>query len=60
MTKTHVIGWITGDPDVSGRGTDRYTKVEAEKVAKELDEQFPDLCFQAELADPNVRKELVE
>jgi hypothetical protein len=52
--KTHAIQWKSTVTGAVGIGTKRFEKEEAERLAKELNESFPDIEHQAVIPAPKV------
>ena len=45
--KTHAIQWKSSVTGTIGTGTKRFEKEEAERLAKELNEDYPDINHEA-------------
>ena len=52
--KTHVIRWKSTMTGGSGIGTKLFEKEEAERVAEELNEDYPDIAHEAIISPPPV------
>jgi len=50
--KTYAIHWKSGVTGTSGTGTKLFEKEAAERLAKELNEQFPDIHHKAVIPVP--------
>jgi hypothetical protein len=50
--KTHAIHWKSNVTGTTGTGTNRFEKEEAEQLAKELNENFPDINHEVVIPAP--------
>jgi hypothetical protein len=50
--KTYAIHWKSAVAGTSGTGTNRFEKEEAERLAKELNESYPDITHEALIPVP--------
>jgi hypothetical protein len=58
--KTYAIHWKSNVTGAAGTGTNRFEKEEAEHLAKELNENYPDINHEAVVPTPSTVRPAAE
>jgi hypothetical protein len=58
MRNSYVIQWKSTVNGRAGRGTKVFDRVEAERLADELNGEYPEILHQAVIAQPKAKSEI--